>query len=213
MMQYRAWFECFSGCSVRYSLEDIVYRCGECGGLLEVRHDLDALKQKPAAEWRSLLDSRMGRQSGVWSKKEMVLPELRDENIVSLGEGNSPLIRSSAFAKLLGVESVHIKQCGTSHTGSFKDLGMTVLVSMVNQIRSKIRAVACASTGDTSAALSAFCAAAGIPAIVFLPKDKVSIAQLIQPVANNAITISIDTDFDGCMKIVQEITRDGSIYL
>src|SRR6185295_15713485 len=130
-----------------------------------------------------------------------------------LGEGNSPLLRSEGLAKEYGVAELRIKQCGTSHTGSFKDLGMTVLVSMVNQIRSKIRAVACASTGDTSAALSAYCAAAGIPSIVFLPKDKVSIAQLIQPVANNAITISIDTDFDGCMKIVQEITKDASIYL
>jgi threonine synthase len=213
MMKYRAWFQCFSGCNVRHSLEEIVYRCEECGGLLEVRHDTAALKEKSAAEWRSLLDSRLGRQSGVWSKKEMVLPELREENIVSLGEGNTPLIRSDAFARLLGIESVHIKQCGTSHTGSFKDLGMTVLVSMVNQIRSKIRAVACASTGDTSAALSAFCAAAGIPSIVFLPKDKVSVAQLIQPLANGAITISLDTDFDGCMKIVEQITRDGSIYL
>ena len=213
MMKYRAWFQCFSGCNVRHSLEEIVYRCEECGGLLEVRHDTAALKEKSAAEWRSLLDSRLGRQSGVWSKKEMVLPELRDESIVSLGEGNSPLIRSDAFARLLGVESVHIKQCGTSHTGSFKDLGMTVLVSMVNQIRSKVRAVACASTGDTSAALSAYCAAAGIPSIVFLPKDKVSIAQLIQPLANGSITVSLDTDFDGCMKIVEQITRDGSIYL
>jgi len=213
MMKYRAWFQCFSGCNVRHSLEEIVYRCEECGGLLEVRHDVAALKEKSAAEWRSLLDSRLGRQSGVWSKKEMVLPELRDESIVSLGEGNSPLIRSDAFARLLGVESIHIKQCGTSHTGSFKDLGMTVLVSMVNQIRSKIRAVACASTGDTSAALSAYCAAAGIPSIVFLPKDKVSVAQLIQPLANGAITVSLDTDFDGCMKIVEQITRDGSIYL
>jgi threonine synthase len=213
MMKYRAWFQCFSGCNVRHSLEEIVYRCEECGGLLEVQHDTAALKEKSAPDWRSLLDSRLGRQSGVWSKKEMVLPELRDESIVSLGEGNSPLIRSDAFARLLGVESVHIKQCGTSHTGSFKDLGMTVLVSMVNQIRSKIRAVACASTGDTSAALSAYCAAAGIPSIVFLPKDKVSVAQLIQPLANGAITVSLDTDFDGCMKIVEQITRDGSIYL
>ena len=90
---------------------------------------------------------------------------------------------------------------------------MTVLVSMVNQIRARVRAVVCASTGDTSAALSAYCAAAGIPSIVLLPKDKVSVAQLIQPIANNAITISIDTDFDGCMKIVQEITKDSSIYL
>src|SRR5437867_1875758 len=212
-MKFQAWFQCFSGCSVRHSVEEIVYRCRTCGGLLEVRHDVEALKQRPAAEWRALFDSRLGRQSGVWSKKEVVLPGLRDENIVSLGEGNSPLIRSDAFARSLGVEEVAIKQCGTSHTASFKDLGMTVLVSMVNQIRSKVRAVACASTGDTSAAVAAYCAAAGIPSIVFLPKDKVSIAQLIQPISNGAITLSIDTDFDGCMKIVQEITKDKSIYL
>jgi threonine synthase len=160
-----------------------------------------------------LFDGRLGRDSGVWSKKEVVLPELRPESIVSLGEGNSPLIRSEVLARQLGIAEIRIKQCGTSHTGSFKDLGMTVLVSMVQQIRSKVRAVACASTGDTSAALSAYCAAAGLPAIVFLPRDKVSLAQLIQPIANGAITLSIDTDFDGCMRIVQEITRDGSIYL
>src|SRR5438552_13017425 len=212
-MTFHAWFECFAGCGVRYRLDQIVYRCESCGGLLEVRHDIDAIKQQPAAEWKRLFESRLGRGSGVWSKKELVLPELEEKNIVSLGEGNSPLIKSERFAKFLGVDEIHIKQCGTSHTGSFKDLGMTVLVSAVNDIRSRVRAVACASTGDTSAALSAYCAAAGIPAIVFLPKNKVSIAQLIQPIANNAITISIDTDFDGCMKIVQEITKDLSIYL
>jgi threonine synthase len=142
-----------------------------------------------------------------------VLPELDRRNIVSLGEGNSPLIRSAGFAEYLRVGEIFLKQCGTSHTASFKDLGMTVLVSMVNQIRSKVRAVVCASTGDTSAALSAYCAAAGIPSIVILPKDKVSIAQLIQPIANGALTLSLDTDFDGCMKIVQEIVKDSSIYL
>jgi threonine synthase len=212
-MNFRAWFECFSGCGVRYRLDQIVYRCETCGGLLEVRHDVDALKQRSAAEWKQLFDSRIGRWSGVWSKKEIVLPELETKNIVSLGEGNSPLIKSDRFARHLGIEEIYIKQCGTSHTGSFKDLGMTVLVSMVNQIRSHIRAVACASTGDTSAAVAAYCASAGIPSIVFLPKDKVSIAQLIQPVANNAVTISIDSDFDGCMRLVQEITKDTSIYL
>src|SRR5215467_777679 len=96
---------------------------------------------------------------------------------------------------------------------TFKDLGMTVLVSMVNHIRHKVRAVVCASTGDTSAALAAYCAAAGIPSIVILPKDKISIAQLIQPIANGSLTLSVATDFDGCMKMVQEITNDGSIYL
>src|SRR6185503_4293873 len=212
-MSFHAWFQCFSGCGVRYRLDQIVYRCESCGGLLEVRHDVAALKQRSAAEWKQLFDSRLGRGSGVWSKKEVVLRELDDRNIVSLGEGNSPLIKSERFANHLGIGEIYIKQCGTSHTGSFKDLGMTVLVSMVNQIRSRVRAVACASTGDTSAAVSAYCAAAGIPSIVFLPKDRVSVAQLIQPVANNAITLSIDTDFDGCMKIVQEITKDKSIYL
>jgi len=181
--------------------------------LLEVRHDVAALQQRSAAEWKKVFDDRMGRDSGVWSKKEVVLPSLPTESIVSLGEGNSPLIRSEGLAREFGVRQLRLKQCGTSHTGSFKDLGMTVLVSMVNQIRSKVRAVACASTGDTSAALSAYSAAAGLPSIVFLPRDKVSLAQLIQPIANGAITLSIDTDFDGCMKIVQEITRDGSIYL
>src|SRR5436190_18130466 len=212
-MTFHAWFECLRGCNVRHRLDQIVYRCELCGGLLEVRHDLKALRQIPPAEWKRLFDSRLGRASGVWSKKEVVLPELEEKNIVSLGEGNSPLIQSDRLARHLGIDQIHIKQCGTSHTGSFKDLGMTVLVSSVNQIRSRIRAVACASTGDTSAALAAYCAAAGIPAIVLLPRNKVSPAQLVQPLANGALMLSLDTDFDGCMKIVQAITRDNTIYL
>jgi threonine synthase len=77
----------------------------------------------------------------------------------------------------------------------------------------QVRAVACASTGDTSAALAAYAAQAGLPAVVFLPRDKISMAQLIQPIANGAKVLSLDTDFDGCMKIVQEVTADGSLYL
>src|SRR6185436_10649974 len=154
--------------------------------------------------------------SAIWGKKEWVLPQIDNENIVSMYEGATNLFWTERFGKVIGLRDLWVKQCGISHTGSFKDLGMTVLVSQVKQMIAdgvKIRAVACASTGDTSAAVSAYCAAAGIPSIVFLPKDKVSLAQLIQPVANNAITLSIDTDFDGCMKIVQEITKDNSIYL
>jgi threonine synthase len=93
---------------------------------------------------------------------------------------------------------------------------MTVLVSQVKQMMANgapIRAVACASTGDTSAALAAYCAAAGIPSIVFLPKDKVSLAQLIQPVANGSLVLSLDTDFDGCMALVSKLTEDRSLYL
>ena len=93
---------------------------------------------------------------------------------------------------------------------------MTVLVSLVKEMIATgvpIDAVACASTGDTSAALGAYCAAAGIPSVVLLPKDKVSIAQLVQPLANGALVLSLDTDFDGCMTIVQEITKEKRIYL
>src|SRR3989337_3265951 len=76
-----------------------------------------------------------------------------------------------------------------------------------------IPAVACASTGDTSAALSAYCAAAGIQAIVFLPRNKVSVAQLVQPISNGALVLSLDTDFDGCMEMVQKVCTENNIYL
>ena len=131
-------------------------------------------------------------------------------------EGNSNLLWADRYGKQLHVEDLWIKQCGNSHTGSFKDLGMTVLVSVVKEMIATgvpIDAVACASTGDTSAALGAYCAAAGIPSVVLLPKDKVSIAQLVQPLANGALVLSLDTDFDGCMTVVQEITKEKRIYL
>uniref|UniRef100_A0A9I9DK45 Tryptophan synthase beta chain-like PALP domain-containing protein n=1 Tax=Cucumis melo TaxID=3656 RepID=A0A9I9DK45_CUCME len=93
-----------------------------------------------------------------------------------------------------------VKHCGISHTGSFKDLGMTVLVSQVNRLRKLKRpvvGVSCASSGDTSAALLAYCASARIPSIVFLPANKISMAQLVQPIGNGDFVLSIDTDFDG----------------
>ena len=93
---------------------------------------------------------------------------------------------------------------------------MTVLVSMVNQMVSdgqKIPAVACASSGDTSAALAAYAAAAGMQAVVFLPKDRVATAQLGQPMSNGALVLSLDTDFDGCMTLVKEICENENIYL
>jgi threonine synthase len=146
-----------------------------------------------------------------------VLPQLRPENIVSLGEGFTPLLPAPRLAKAWGLNDLWVKQCGISHTGSFKDLGMTVLVSAVAQMMADgltpVRAVACASTGDTSAALAAYAAAAGIPAIVFLPKGKISTAQLIQPIAHGAAVLALDTDFDGCMRIVKEVTQDNAIYL
>jgi threonine synthase len=152
----------------------------------------------------------------VWGKKEWVLPQIEHDNIVSMYEGSTNLFWTERFGKVIGLKDLWVKQCGNSHTGSFKDLGMTVLVSQVKQMISRgapIKAVACASTGDTSAALSAYAATAGIPAIVFLPRDKVSLAQLIQPVSNGALVLALDTDFDGCMALVKQLTEDNTIYL
>jgi threonine synthase len=154
--------------------------------------------------------------SSVWGKKEWVCPYVKDENVVSMYEGASNLFWAERFGKQVGVEDLWIKMCGNGHTGSFKDLGMTVLVSVVKQMIAdgvEIPAAACASTGDTSAALSAYCAAAGMRAIVFLPKNKVSVAQLVQPLSNGALVLSLDTDFDGCMDMVQRICTEHNIYL
>ena len=93
---------------------------------------------------------------------------------------------------------------------------MTVLVSVVRQMIADgkpVRAVACASTGDTSASLAAYAAAADIPSIVILPRGKVSTAQLVQPLANGALVLSLDTDFDGCMALVQRLSADEGVYL
>ncbi len=216
-----AEFVCFAGCGERYPLDEIVYRCKRCGSLLDVQHDLDALRERSAAAWMTLFDRRWMRTewpfgSGVWGKLEWVYPGIHDSSIVSFAEGGSNVLWAERYGREIGVDDLWIKQCGNSHTGSFKDLGMTVLVSAVREMirRGKnVRAIACASTGDTSAALAAYCAAAGLPALVLLPRDKVSIAQLLQPIANGAIVLSLDTDFDGCMRIVRELTEDGSIYL
>ena len=219
--QDNVYFRCFAGCEGKHSIFEVMYTCPTCGGLLEVYHEREPLKKLSPYKWQQLFDSRASTTSwpygsGVWGMRELVIPSLRDENIVSMYEGNTNLFWAERLGKQLGVPEIWIKLCGNSHTGSFKDLGMTVLVSVVKQMiaqGSSIKAVACASTGDTSAALAAYAAYAGIPAIIFLPAGKVSTAQLIQPVANGAHVLALDTDFDGCMKIVQEVTKDRDIYL
>lgn len=220
-MAYNAWFQCINGCPGQYSLIEVIYRCPACGDLLEVHHDTGALRARAPAAWIQLFEERSRRNaypygSGVWGKKEWVVPFIDNENVVSMFEGNSNLLWAERYGKQIHLEDLWIKQCGNSHTGSFKDLGMTVLVSVVRQMMAEgvpIHAVACASTGDTSAALGAYCAAAGIPAVVLLPRNKVSVAQLVQPLANGALVLSLDTDFDGCMAVVQEITKDRHVYL
>lgn len=218
---FSSWLACIRGCDGRFAITDVRYRCPKCGGLLDVEHDLDALRELAGSDWRTLFRDRAAAAtwpygSGVWSKREWVLPQIDAENIVSLGEGRTPLLFAERLGRSLGVDDLWVKQSGTSHSGSFKDLGMTVLVSAVKQRAAggePVQAVACASSGDTSAALAAYGAAAGLPTIVILPKDKISPAQLAQPLACGAIVVAVDTDFDGCMRIVSDLTEDPSIYL
>jgi threonine synthase len=182
---------------------------------------MQALGNRSAKEWIKLFEDRYKSSewpygSGVWGKKEWVLPQIHNDNVVSLYEGGTNLFWAERFGGMIGLDNLWVKLCGNSHSGSFKDLGMTVLVSMVKQMISDgapIQAVACASTGDTSAALAVYCAAAGIQSIVLLPKGKISVAQLVQPIANGSLVLSLDTDFDGCMRVVQKITEDETIYL
>jgi threonine synthase len=218
---YRAAFRCIAGCPGEFSLFRPLYRCPTCGDLLEVVHDVDRLRDRSAGGWMRLFDERYKRTtwpygSAVWGKKEWVCPDVRDDQVVSMDEGGTNLLWAERYGRHIGIPDLWVKQCGNSHTGSFKDLGMTVLVSVVRQMMADgqhVRAIACASTGDTSASLSAYAAAAGVPAIVLLPRGKVSVAQLLQPIANNALVLALDTDFDGCMAIVQRLAAEEGVYL
>src|SRR5918999_1009284 len=221
MASYTAVFRCAAGCPGDHSIWQPIYRCPTCGDLLQVVHDLDALRHRSALAWMRLFDDRYKRTtwpygSGVWGKKEWICPEIRDENVVSMDEGGTNLFWAERYGRQIGIEDLWVKMCGNSHTGSFKDLGMTVLVSVVKQMMANganVGAVACASTGDTSAALAAYAAAAGISAIVILPRARVSAAQLVQPLANGALVLALDTDFDGCMTIVQRLAAEEGVYL
>ncbi len=223
MARHKALFRCFAGCDGRYELTEPLYRCPECAGLLMVDHDIDALRETSPAAWMKLFDDRYKRTawpygSGVWGKREWVAPEVPDDLIVSTDEGGSNLFWAERLGREIGMGDLWVKQCGNAHSGSFKDLGMTVLVSVVRQAISlgklpRSCAVACASTGDTSAALAAYGAAAGLPVVVLLPRGLVSNAQLVQPLAHGATVLALETDFDGCMTIVQELSRRGLVYL
>ncbi|HEY8087644.1 MAG TPA: threonine synthase, partial [Polyangiaceae bacterium] len=136
--RYRAVFRCFAGCSGEWPLTTPIYRCPTCDGLLVVEHDLDALRDRSAAGWMKLFEERYMRTtwpygSGVWGKREWVAPEVTDDAIVSTSEGGTNLFWAERLGREIGMKDLWVKQCGNAHSGSFKDLGMTVLVSVVRQ--------------------------------------------------------------------------------
>lgn len=219
-MSYSCHYRCV-GTGETFPVDEVIYRSPTSGELLEVEHDFSALQDRSPASWMQLFDERQRSNhwpyaSGVWGKKEWVMPHVSEDCVVSLHEGHTNLFWAERYGRSIGVEDLWIKLCGNSHTGSFKDLGMTVLVSVVRQMirdGKPIQAIVCASTGDTSAALAAYCAAAGIRAVVLLPRGKVTTAQLVQPLANGALVCALDTDFDGCMATVQRLAEEDGVYL
>ena len=182
--------------------------CPDCGGLLEIVH----AAFPPAADLVQRLRERRSAMrgaasSGVWRYRELVLPTATDDDIVSHPEGNTPLLERSAISDYAGVESLFIKHEGHNPTGSFKDRGMTVAVTQAK--RTGARAVACASTGNTSASLAAYAAQAGLSALVFIPAGKVALGKIAQTLAYGARTLLVRGNFDDCLGLV----RDASTKL
>ena len=218
---YRAVFRCIAGCPGDHPLDAVLYRCPRCGDLLEVAHDMAALAGRSAAEWMKLFDDRFMRTqwpygSGVWGKKEWVAPHIRDENVVSMWEGGSNLLWGGALrrpARARRPLGQAVRQLAHRIVQGPRHDGPGLGGQADDRRRRRIPAIACASTGDTSAALAAYAAAAGLRAVVLLPRGKVSTAQLVQPLANGALVLAVDSDFDGCMRIVAELADRDGVYL
>jgi threonine synthase len=186
-------------------------RCTACGGLLEVRH---LPPRRPRDELIERFTERRGglpgaSASGVWRFHEIVLPSAQD--VVSHPEGNTPMLHRAALDGWTGVEHLLLKHEGYNPTGSFKDRGMTVGVTQARRIGAT--AVACASTGNTSASLAAYAAQAGIPALVLVPADQVALGKLAQSLAYGARTLLVRGDFDDCLRLVEEASQRLGVYL
>ncbi len=207
-------------CGRQYPRDEVRYRC-DCGETLEVAYAPDDPTRQTGtpARFDARLALRQGSfASGVWRFREW-LPDFAEGEIVCTPVGNTNLYaggggvgggpgRIGAYA---GVERLTLKHEGENPTGSFKDRGMTVGVSQARRLGA--RAVACASTGNTSASLAAYAAQADIPCFVFIPAGKIAVGKLAQSLGYGAVTVQIDGDFDDAMRLVQEVCADLGIYL
>lgn len=202
-------------CGERFDVRAIRYSC-DCGGLLDVELNIPTLKTV-LGNGRTRFDGRLTQRgftggSGVWRYHELVLPGLPLDEVVSLGEGNTGLYLVDELGVRLGVGRLWLKHEGENPTLSFKDRGMTAGVSWGRHLGATVGI--CASTGDTSASMAAYTArATGMSGVVLLPAGKVTDEQLAQAMVYGARTLALDTDFDGCMRVVQELARSPSVYL
>jgi threonine synthase len=215
------------GCDA-FILPDAVekdFRCVDCGELLEVEYPSWSASGAPVPGprrmpnpgalrwlWQERLQSRLDiDRSGVWRFREL-LPIVADpEKVVTLREGNTPLYRLLKSADELGLDQLYAKHQGMNPTGSFKDTGMTAALSQAREL--DFEWVACASTGNTSASMAAYAARAGMNSLVLLPEGKISWSKLSQALDYGAVTCQLDTDFDGCVRVLAEVVRRAPVYL
>ncbi|MBP2648984.1 MAG: threonine synthase [Gemmatimonadetes bacterium] len=186
-------------------------RCPECHGLLEILHagtalSAEQLKQRFLAH---PVTAHGAVASGVWRFQDIVLPTATSP--VSWPEGNTPLLDRAAVQQWAGCPGLLLKHEGMNPTGSFKDRGMTVGVTQAQRIGAS--AVACASTGNTSASLAAYAAQAGLPALVFVPSGGIALGKLAQSLAYGARTLLVRGDFDDCLRLVEAAHRELGVYL
>src|ERR1700722_14166698 len=191
------------------------FRCAHCGDLLEITYPRwkeaspDAAKLK--STWRNRrLSSEPIDQSGVWRFRDL-LPALEGgQQAITLAEGNTPLYELPQCGRITGVPHLLAKHQGMNPTGSFKDTGMTVAASFARQ--AEFRWVACASTGNTSASMAAYAARGGLRGLVLVPDGKISWSKLSQALDYGAVTCQLRTDFDGCLRLLQELVRRAPVY-
>jgi threonine synthase len=210
------------GCGSPQSAEPQNFRCPNCDDLLEIIYpawkSADAIPSEalsPAALknlWRQRRTSQLAvDQSGVWRFREL-LPPLHDwHQTISLREGNTPVYQLPRCARIAGMRQLYAKHQGMNPTGSFKDTGMTVAASFARQ--QGFRWVACASTGNTSASMAAYAARGGLRSLVLIPEGQISWGKLSQALDYGALTCQLRTDFDGCMRLLNEVVERIPIYL
>jgi len=200
-------------CGRQYPIDAVMYTCDSCGGLLDVEHDLDALK---GVATRALFDSRLGTldapyNSGVWRYKELIAPYAADDSIISRPEGNTNLYNAPRLAQWAGIKQLYLKHEGENPTGSFKDRGMTGGVTHAKRIG--MTRVACASTGNTSASLAAYAAYGGLRGIVLFQNKQIALGKLAQAIAYGATCLRIAADFDKNMALVRELSERLNVYV
>jgi threonine synthase len=204
------------GCGAVCQKAEQNFRCAACGDLLEIVYPGWSSARMDAATLRDLWRQRRTSglpvdESGVWRFREL-LPDLGDwEQIITLREGNTPLYEMPSCARVAGLQQLYAKHQGMNPTGSFKDTGMTMAASVARSER--FRWVACASTGNTSASMAAYAARGGMRSLVLIPEGKVSWGKLSQSLDYGAVTCQLKTDFDGCMRVLNEVVQRMPVYL